>query len=111
LVKLAEVADPSAARVYAALLDSAGIPVQLQGESLGPYVVTVGDWAVTELWIPESAWDDAVEILTAEGPSRDLTLVAPPQPPGSGDLPPWLVATAIGTAVGLVALWLVATRF
>jgi len=110
LVRLAEVSHPGAARIYAALLDSAGIPVQLHGESLGPYVMTLGDWAVTELWVPESAWDDAVEVLTAEDTPSDLTLVARPEPPGSGELPAWVVAAVIGTALALIVLWLVASR-
>lgn len=109
-MRLAEVSDPSAARVYAALLDSAGIPVRLHGESMGPYVMALGDWAITELWIPESAWDDAVAVLTAEDSPPDLTLAVPPGPTGSGELPAWVAIAAIGTALTLVVVWLVATR-
>ena len=110
-MRLAEVSDPNAARIYAAILDSAGIPVRLHGEAMGPYVMALGDWAITELWIPESAWDDAVALLTAEDSPSDLTLAVPPHPAGSGELPAWVGVAAIGTALALVVLWVVATRF
>lgn len=64
-VEVASVGDPSAARVCAALLDSAGIPTRVHGESLGPYVMRIGEMAVTKLWVPESMVDDAIEVLVA----------------------------------------------
>jgi hypothetical protein len=64
-VKVASVGDPAAARIYAALLESTGIPTRLHGEALGPYVMTVGAWAVTDIWVPGATVDDAVEVLTA----------------------------------------------
>ncbi len=74
-VPVAEAPDPGSARVYAAMLQSAGIPVRLHGEALGPYVVTVGDWAITRLWVPESMHHDAVEMLRAEDAEPGLVLV------------------------------------
>ena len=72
-VKVASAGDPGSARLCAALLDSAGISVRLHGEALGPYVMTVGQMAVTEIWVLESAMEDAVEVLTAA--EIDHTLV------------------------------------
>jgi len=65
LVPLAKFGDHTAAQIAAALLDSSGIPTRLHGESLGPYRLTVGEMAVTEIWVPETDLDDAIEILTA----------------------------------------------
>ena len=77
LVRVAEVGDPSAARVYAAMLDSAGIPATMQGEPQGPYVMTVGEWAVTSVWVPESMSEDAVEVLTTAGDDPSLVILDP----------------------------------
>lgn len=108
LVRLAEVSDPSAARVYAAMLDSAGIPVMLQGESFGPYAMTVGDWAVTTIWASESIADDAVAVLTAAGADPALTIVSPERrrtgpPPESLRMVARVVAVILGVSV-LMAL-------
>jgi len=62
-VKLATLGDINSARVCAALLQSAGIEVRLRGEALGPYPVTVGQMAITELWVPQPDFDDAVELM------------------------------------------------
>ena len=73
-VKVASVGDPATARICAALLESAGIPTRLHGEALGPYVMSVGDWAVTDIWVPGSTVDDAVEVLTAAEIDQTLVL-------------------------------------
>lgn len=105
LIRVAEVSDPMAARVYAAMLASAGIPATMQGESGGPYAMTVGDWAMTTIWVPESYGDDAVEVLTVGGPDPALTIVAPALRP-IGPLPESLrmVAWVVGVILGLSAL-------
>ena len=105
LVRVAEVNDPMAARVYAAMLDSAGIPATMQGESRGPYAMTVGDWAVTTIWVAESCADDAVEVLTGAGPDPALTIVAPALR-SAGPLPESLrtVAWAVAAILGVSAL-------
>ncbi|HEX5630980.1 MAG TPA: DUF2007 domain-containing protein [Acidimicrobiia bacterium] len=107
LVPVAEAPDPGSAHIYAALLMSSGIPVRLHGEAMGPYAVTVGRWAVTTLWVPESDRDDAVELLEAEDLDPAVTII-PPRDPS----PPWprrLVATTVlgAVAVGIV-IWLLA---
>ncbi len=73
-VKVASVGDPAAARICAAMLESTGIPTRLHGAALGPYVMTVGDWAVTDIWVPQSTVDDAVEVLTAAEIDNALVL-------------------------------------
>ena len=106
---MAEVADPAAARVYAALLRSAGIPVRVHGEAEGPYVLNLGPWAVTRLWVPESARDDAVAVLSEEGSPPDLKVLPTPEPPRHRRrLPP--VAAALATAVLAAVLWVLGSR-
>lgn len=87
------------------MLDSAGIPAILQGESRGPYAMTVGDWAVTTIWAPESIADDAVAVLTAAGPDPALTIVAP-EMRRTGPLPESLrmVAWVVAVILGMSAL-------
>ncbi len=64
---LADVGDLVSARVCVAVLGSDGIEARLHGESLGPYPVTVGRMAVTQIWVPESAVERAkVLMLEAE---------------------------------------------
>ncbi len=107
LVPVAEAPDPGSARIYAALLMSSGIPVRLHGEAMGPYAVTVGRWAVTTLWVPESDRVDAVELLEAENLDPAVTII-PPRDPS----PPWpryiVVATLIGAVLLGAVLWLLA---
>lgn len=51
------------ARVCVAVLGSNGIEARVHGESLGPYPVTVGRMAVTQIWVPESALERARELM------------------------------------------------
>ena len=62
-VPLTRVGDILRARVLAALLESEGIAVRLHSESLGPYPVTVGQLALTELWVPNDRMDEASAVL------------------------------------------------
>jgi len=62
---LARFGDEASARLAAALLESAGIITRVHGESLGPYRLTVGNMAVTEIWVHPDEIDDAAELLTA----------------------------------------------
>jgi hypothetical protein len=62
-VHLADVGDLVSARVCAAVLGSAGIEARLHGESLGPYPVTVGKMAVTQIWVPEPDLDEARQVM------------------------------------------------
>lgn len=65
LISLAKFGDEGSARISAALLESAGIGTRLHGESLGPYRMTIGEWAVTEILVAEEDVEDAIEVLTA----------------------------------------------
>lgn len=51
------------ARVCAAVLGADGIEARLHGESLGPYPVTVGRMAVTQIWVPQRSLDRAKELM------------------------------------------------
>jgi hypothetical protein len=62
-VRIARVGDVSRARILAALLAAEDIAVRLHSEALGPYPVTVGELAQTELWVPEDRVDEASAIL------------------------------------------------
>jgi hypothetical protein len=64
-VLLSTVSDLASARVLAARLESEGIEVRLHGESLGPYRLTVGDWALTELWVAGDRLDEARGVMLA----------------------------------------------
>jgi hypothetical protein len=65
LVLLARVSDPATAQVLAARLQSEGIEVRMRGEWMGPYRLTVGAMAETELWVPEADLDTARLITVA----------------------------------------------
>ncbi|MGH8936933.1 MAG: putative signal transducing protein [Acidimicrobiia bacterium] len=54
LVLLARVSDPGTAQILAARLQSEGVEVRMRGEWMGPYRLTVGAMAETELWVPEA---------------------------------------------------------
>ncbi len=46
-----------------AVLGSEGIEARLHGESLGPYPMTVGRMAVTQIWVPEILVERAKELM------------------------------------------------
>ncbi|WKZ82906.1 MAG: DUF2007 domain-containing protein [Acidimicrobiia bacterium] len=71
-VKVASLPDASTGRLAAALLDSAGIRSRLHGEAMGPYVMNLGAWAVTDLWVAEPQADEARAIL-AEAELGEIT--------------------------------------
>ena len=62
-VHLADVGDLVSARVCVAVLGSEGIEARVHGEALGPYPVTVGRMAVTQIWVQESAVERAQELM------------------------------------------------
>lgn len=62
-VPLTRVGEPFLAGILAARLQSEGIDVRLHGEALGPYPVTVGEMAQTEIWVLEDRVDEASRIL------------------------------------------------
>ena len=66
-VCLAKLADLGSAQVAAARLASEGIETRLHGEALGPFPVTVGGLAITQVWVQADQAQPATEILTELG--------------------------------------------
>jgi hypothetical protein len=64
-VPISTVSDVMTARITVARLESEGIPAKVHGEGLGPYRLTVGEFAATEIWVAEDRVEDAREILLA----------------------------------------------
>jgi len=100
-VRLTTLADPAAADLCAALLRSAGIDSRLRGEALGPYRLTVGGMAATEVWVPEAELEDARAILS-EAPEADEA-IAPDEAPAADEATPGLGRWWVAVALGLLA--------
>ena len=66
-VCLATIADVNLARVAAARLQSEGIDSRLHGESLGPFPVTIGRLAETQLWVLADQQEPATSVLADLG--------------------------------------------
>ena len=97
--RLTTVADPAEAEICAALLRSAGIESRLAGESLGPYRLTVGGLAATEVWVPAERLDEARLLLAAEADAEPGAQPAPgaPNEPAPGRCGPrwWPLVAAL----------------
>ncbi len=109
--RLATLPDSAAADLCAALLRSAGISSRLKGESLGPYRLTIGQMAATEVWVPEAQLEDArASLEEADVPGGFEMAAGPavPESPASGWQRWWPVA-----ALALLALvaWGLLERF
>jgi len=63
--RLAVAADQMTARIMVARLESEGIEARVLGEGLGPYRVTLGDLATSEVWVAEDRIEDARRVLSA----------------------------------------------
>jgi hypothetical protein len=68
-VCLATIGDPSEARVAAARLTNEGFAVRVHGESTGPFPVSVGGLAETQLWVLAAEAKEATEVLEDMGVS------------------------------------------
>ena len=79
-VLLATLGDPSAAELCAALLRSEGIDSRLRGESLGPYRLTIGAMAATQIWVPLRYLEEARSLLE-QGQIGDVEFPAPEADP------------------------------
>lgn len=64
---LAKIADVNTAKVAAAKLDSEGIRSRLHGEALGPFPVTIGRLAETQLWVIAAQRERATDLLVELG--------------------------------------------
>jgi hypothetical protein len=60
---LTKVGDLASANIMAARLRAEGIEARVHSPSLGPYPVTVGDLALSEIWVLEDRLGDASQIL------------------------------------------------
>jgi hypothetical protein len=110
-VLLATASEPAVADVCAALLRSADIEAHLRGESLGPYRLTIGDMATTQIWVRLSRLEEA-RALVFEGDVRGLEPPGARQPPNPS--PPgarWSPqAVLLGALLLAAVLWLVLSR-
>ena len=77
-VKVATVGDLTEGRVLAARLRAEGIDVRVHSEALGPYPVTVGQLAETQLWVLSGDLEDAgrvsldAEVNSAIAPADEM---------------------------------------
>lgn len=111
-VLLLTASDPAAADLCASLLRSEGIESRLRGESLGPYRLTIGEMALTQVWVPSSRLE-AARSLVVEHDWPGLDLAQPGQDEGRVDAPdrPWNpLAIVLGSALVALVLWLVLSR-
>ena len=106
-VRLVTLPDQGAAEVVAALLRSAGIPTRLRGESLGPYRLTIGEMAQTEVLVPVAHFEDARAALEDSDLPEDATVagdLAEPKPAVTGGR--WWPLVALGLLAIFVGLLL-----
>ena len=105
-VKVTTVGDLTEGRVLAARLRAEGIDVRVHSEALGPYPVTVGQLAETQLWVLSGDLEDAgrvlldAEVNSAIAPADADALVRRGTP-----IEIRVVALAVGLV--LVLLWIV----
>lgn len=103
--RLTWVSGSFAAHLLAARLQSEGIDVELRGAVNGPYVLTVGEIARVDVFVPEDQLDDAKLVMLAD--EVDSVLAAPSEWSGERRTvrrwPLW-VAIALITLAGLAPL-------
>ena len=63
-VPLLTVGDPNEAQITAARLRAAGIDVRMHGENFGPYPISLGELADTEIWVRADQVDKASAVIT-----------------------------------------------
>lgn len=68
---VATVADLNLANVAAARLQSEGFDVRIHGEATGPFPVTIGRLAETQLWVRADNTSEAVQVLEEIGIACD----------------------------------------
>lgn len=111
-VLLATAADPAMADLCASLLRSAGIESRLRGESLGPYRLTIGEMAATQVWVPAGRLGDARSlVLEGDHPGLEAPRAEPGRGPGDDSATRWIRLVALaGALVFAAALWLALAR-
>ncbi len=108
-VPLTTVGDITAAGILAARLRSEGIEVRLHSEAFGPYPVTVGEMAETELWVMSDRVEEASRILL-DAEINDVMATADPDRRIERIGMP-LEFRLIALALGVVLVVLVVLRF
>ena len=101
-VHVATVGDLVEGRVLAARLESDGIEVRLHSAAFGPYPVTVGEMAETQIWVLSDRVEEASRILLD---AEVNTALAPVESEGPSRLPMELRIVALAVAVIVAALW------
>lgn len=99
-VLLATLPDPAAAELCAARLRSEGIESRLRGESLGPYRLTIGAMAATQIWVPLSRRDEARALIE----EANLGEVDLPPCPAEATPPPATLRWAVLAGAALLLL-------
>jgi hypothetical protein len=93
--------DAGTARIWAARLESEGIEARLHGEPLGPYPVTVGKLAETQIWVPAGRIDEARRVFL----EAEVDALAPEADADDGVAVPWRwVASGILAVIVAVVL-------
>jgi hypothetical protein len=103
--QLTSVSGSFSAHLLRARLQSEGIDVQLRGAVDGPYLLTIGEMARVDVWVPEDQLDDARLVLLAN--AVDDVLAAPREWAGDESRPrrwPLWVALALLAVAGLAPL-------
>lgn len=107
-VPLTTVGDVAAAQVLAARLRSEGIEVRVHSQALGPYPVTVGQMAETELWVMSDRLEEAGRIIL-DAEVTDAIAPADPDHEAAPGMP--VEFRAIALVVGIVLVLLFVLRF
>lgn len=103
-VRLTTVGNLNVARILAARLDSEGIAVRIHGAPLGPYPVTVGSMAETQLWVPIDRLAEASEVLL-DAEMNDVLEPVERQTPPPRNAPMEFRLAALVVGVVLAALY------
>ena len=104
-VPLTTVGDVATARLLAARLESEGIEVRVHGFSLGPYPMTVGELAATELWVLSDRIDEASTILLDAEAKHAIGAVESEEPEPSLRGAGWKVMAGV-LGVAFLGVWL-----
>ncbi len=100
--RLTYVSGSFSAHVLRARLHSEGIETELRGPVDGPYLLTVGDMARIEVYVPSDQMDDALLVLLVD--EVDAALAAPREWGGTRTTPgPWARGAALASLVAAVA--------
>jgi hypothetical protein len=105
-VRLTTVGDVNTARILAARLQSEGIEVRLHGDALGPYPMTVGSFAETQLWVLSDRVEEASRLLL----DAEINAFLPPvgadtEATSRRSMPIELRVLALIVGLVLAALW------